>query len=381
MLHSPPMRRGFSLLAFLLIALPVAASAKQTVEVRLDNLWLLHNVQVRDVGGQPVLIFAKDGIVERPVTSAISIHDITAHLQVPDTTQMQFLWHSLDKEQGNFNIYPFTLRPGEVVANIPAADLPEWDPRTDRIGFSLPEGGALYLEGLELTQYTAAERWSHSLRSFWTLNEFRAHSINFLWGPLLAKSETGIDELYDHFPPYAHSGNRWIYAFTILMCAGFALAAWIREKRIATGALLGLIIGSAAAWMLLDVRMGAEFLSYVRTDWSNYVQRPTSERTLRGTEDLYGLLESASPFTTGQNSVGLLAPKGIPVFPYAQYFLSPARPVQQAPFPDDITTWIVFHRPDVHTQSGALVLDDGTVLGRGKEVSRTSDYSFVFVEQ
>lgn len=363
----------------LLLLLPLRSMAAQVTEIPpLPAAWDLRQVSVQQEQGGLLLFFAPNASIFATTPPGSVIDEVRLHVQVPTTTNAQFVWHPTHLPSDTMGVFPVRLAAGGTGVSIPAADIRSWDRRTDRIGLTLDEGGVAFLAGATLTRLSAWEKMTNAWRTFWKPDTFAAHTINFLWGPLLTVTPSGYHGLYDLFPPLARSGMRVLLTLLLAGAAVGGVWAWIRSRGVATGIWQGLFLAIALCWAVLEVRMSSEMAGYVHADLRSYVTAPVQQRSLRGTRDLFALLELAAPHVRGAAHIGVLAPRGVPLFSYAQYAFHPTVPVPAPPFPTDTDIWLVFHRPGVQTGSGRLVLEDGTVIAAGEVLERTPEGSVVF---
>jgi hypothetical protein len=140
-----------------------------------------------------------------------------------------------------------------------------------------------------------------------------------------------------------------------------------------------------ALWLLLDLRIGLELMSYSVTDLRTYAFADESDRLLRTHEDLYAILPLAVPVLQEQERFALLTQRDTPDYANVRYQSYPAVPVP-VHAPEDgegLRLWFVLRRPDasvddtgrivLRTKEGALPLSPP-----GKIIKRLHDGSFLF---
>lgn len=293
--------------------------------------------------GQPL-----DGPADAITLRVRSVRPVTAH----------FVWQPTDGsgETGLYQIpiaipYTETARDVDVVLSTHS----EWDWRTDLMGIVFPPGTELILEEMNVRHWTPMEKLIEGWKSFWTFDDFKPHSINFLWGPLIATNGPARAELYATLPPRSWSATRIFLG--ILFAAGTAgmFLAVVRRNRD-----LGLGIFAAtfcALWLLFDLRMGAEIVSYAADDLRTYVFADEDERSLRSHGVIYTLFNQVLPEIKKHERYALFSPPGSVVYPNLRYLSYPSVAVLPGQDMTGLTLYVVFG-------DTGIALDDQSRLTR-----------------
>ena len=131
-----------------------------------------------------------------------------------------------------------------------------------------------------------------------------------------------------------------------------------------------------AVWILLDLRMGSEFLSWVAHDNRTYISVPAGSRTFRDRERFYDFADFAAPFVFDRSSYLFFTDREWPYLGNMRYRTYPAIPGNAI---DKDDTWVIFHRPDLGVDNaGRITMNGEPVTAPGKILGRFDDSSFVF---
>lgn len=304
----------------------------------------------------------------------------------PVGTDIIFLWHRRDAPHGNMVELPLVLLPDTapqtIHLNLPR--YPEWDPSTDRIGFALPKNSSFVLQTISFTRWSLWDKAIAALHSFWTFDTFRPYAINFLWGPVIGWNPIWQEQLFTSIPPVGWSASRVF--LSLLLPIGVLCLFFCSRQRFGFSACrsASIFFGTifVGFWLLFDVRMGLELLSYVKTDWETFLLKPPSERHFRVFENFNAIAEESIPFLITSPQYGFVGPRGAPFGSLLRYFTYPIRPV----FPSDPEEqrerpryWLVAFRNDAWVGSrGELLLGDSLLAGPGTIVKQFGKDAFLF---
>lgn len=304
----------------------------------------------------------------------------------PLRTDLLFLWHRRDAPTGHMIEFPLAFSPADtpqtVRLNLPRFQ--QWDPATDRIGFSLQKDSSIILQNVTFTRWSFWDKTVAAFRSFWTFDTFRPYSINFLWGPTIGWNPVWQEQLFDHTPPVGWSAAR---VFLSLLLAAFVLCLLfcIRRRtpaarRSAALALGGIFVGF---WLLFDARMGLELLSYVKADWATFLLQPQGTRSFRIFKNFPDIAAESVPLLTLSPRYGFVGPHGAPFGSLLRYYTYPAaRPVSSNDPQEQrklARRWLVAFRDDARiSQSGELFLGDTLLAGPGTIVKQFGKDAFIF---
>ncbi len=317
-----------------------------------------------------------DGFLELPTLSERA-DTVTLTVTNIHTPKVALIWRTQTLNNGEYYQHDAPLPVGQSQnVSIALHNVSEWDSNATTLGLAFPAGSELLLERIEWRSYTLFEQFLSGLQSFWTTDSFTLYSINFLWGPLIATTPEGRAMLYDGFPPTAWSAMHVFYGVFFLTIIIGGTVAWNRSHR-RRAFLLLLATTATTLWIILDLRMSYEIVSYIRDDWSTYVLPPADKKTLRTHATLYGVLSEAKLLLGQDDHYVLLAQEGTPFFANVRYALYPAVPIPPAEARGP-TAWIILGNKHISVLSGAL-LQDGVVLSpRGTLVERFDDSSFFY---
>lgn len=320
-----------------------------------------------------------DGFLQFPgLTSPADVVRLRVTNAAP--AEIAVLWRTDALEPGEYYQKNVLLPAGEgKEATLLLHQVPEWTWSAPFIGIAFPAGTRLMIEEMEWRHYTLAEKTLHAWRSFWTTDQFRLYSINFLWGPLLATTPEARATLYDALPPSSWSATRVFYVVLIGIALALLSMRWF-QPNMGTKRLLAIFaIAGSAMWIVFDMRMTQEILAYVRDDWRSYVLKEQGERTLRSHVTLYDALYTINNLLGTDARYVLIAEENTPFFSNVRYALYPATPVLPSDDTTGIQAWVVLGREDISVQDNKIIRSDGTVLVEGGTVvHRFDEISFFY---
>lgn len=254
----------------------------------------------------------------------------------------------------------------------------DWKGADRKMGLMLPPNSSILLHRIELTEWNMFEQWIAAEKSFWVFDEYRPYSINFLWGPQIGWNPVERTQLYDFLPPIYTSGT--LLSYQELLAAMIIIGIWAyaripkserKEKflRIA-GALLLLF------WVIFDVRMGGEFLSWVIRDQKTYIGANIETRTFRDRDRFYDFAEFAAEKIKDRESYIFFAEQPWPYLGNMRYITYPAIPGIDIEHDD---TWAIYHRPDISVGADGKLVNEGQAISApGTIIGRFDASSFIF---
>lgn len=314
------------------------------------------------------------GPLEKPVDI------ISIRARSPRPTKAAILWQPRGGKPGEL---------AQIAANIPGGgaleqtdiimnEYPEWNWETGQLGLWLPAGSDVLIEEIQFRHWPFYERTIERWKSFWTFDTFRPYSINFLWGPLVAGNGPVREHLYDILPPNAPSVTRYFYVFIALAAAITLITALKKSRRPA--ALGGFLAVCAALWLIFDIRMGAEILSYAAHDMNSYVLAEPNERELRNYDTIHATIDRMIPAIQKHEIFVMLAPFREVYFPLLRYKAYPSLIVTDPVAESGATAWAVFERDDVRIdEQGRLVQGEAVMTPPGHVEVPVSNNTFLFV--
>lgn len=293
-------------------------------------------------------------------------------------TTVYLLWaYADDPEHLNYTI-PIDVPSGTLV-DIPfsLSDVAGWSGGEKNIGIVLVPDTTILLHAIKFDALNPFETFAEMMKSFWTFDAIRTYSINFLWGPSIAFSPAERAKLFLTVPPTSLSGTFVIFTalFLILGILFLARRKIVRETTKRT-LLIASLITMLCAWLLLDLRMGLEFLDGVRMDHQQYIGVPESDRTFRDRNRFYDFAAFAESLVADRSSYIFFAEQQWPYLGNMRYLTYPAIPGIDIDHDD---TWVIYRRSDVSVSpTGELTIDGQPVTAPGRILGRFDEHSFVF---
>lgn len=313
----------------------------------------------------PVTIF-RQLVLDHPVD--------TVELRVTTATPVQatFLWHVRNTAADRIVQLPVALDANGGLpsrSTVAVLNYPVWDRYADAIGLTIPAGADVTINEIRLIGLPWYERWGNAAASLFVFDNFTRHSINFLWGPLLAFDPETRDTLYDHSPPMAWSVNRVLLPTLALGLIAIAGLWWASRLSRRAALLTGLAL-VAGCWLLFDLRMGAELLVYARDDFKNYVLQPLGQRKLRGMADFHDSMALFLQVTKGKDRLGFVSDGDLLLDSSAVYEAYPRQIVLPGEPQDGVDTWLVYYRTDATVSpTGQLMLGDTPLSPPGGRIA------------
>ncbi len=306
----------------------------------------------------------------------ISPEAATIVATTPDSTDIYFIWsYNNDPMKHSFDV-GVTLRGGEEKLNsFSLSDVRNWKRGDKQIGIALPSNTQIKIHRIELYQWNVVERLTEALRSFWTMDQYRPYTINFVWGPEMATNPVERSELFQVLPPMSISGI-FVLSILLLMILGilgvyFYTTGKNKKKFLKTAALCIL-----AFWMLFDLRMGSEFLGYMIHDAKTYIAAPEGQKVLRDRDRFYDFAAFAAPFVADRETYVFFAQLQWPYLGNMRYITYPAIPGID---PEHDDTWVVYDRPDLSVGPSGQVMAEGEAISfQGKVLGKFDEHSFIF---
>lgn len=319
-----------------------------------------------------------DGVLKMPVPT-VRADALVITLTNIASPRIALLWQNEGMRQGEYYQENVDLPTGatqRVIVDVDA--IPEWNGSPTGVGIAFPANTEVLVESIEWREYSAAEKLSNAFISFWTPDTFKMYSINFLWGPLISTSPEAREVMYDGLPPKAWSATRVLYALFAIAVIVALIARFTDSVRGPTRMKTILLVAGAALWILFDVRMTQEIVSYAARDWSTYVLVRGDDRTLRSHSTLYDVLDRLDSLLEDDDRYVLVTNEGTPFFSNVRYKLYPALP--ESPTPNATArSWIVLGVRGVAVKDGSIVLPNGTALSpKGTVIEQFDDGSFFF---
>lgn len=331
----------------------------------------------------------KDGFLswKSPLLQPIEVITLRVRNHSPQATDAALLWHPQNAPEGKSLALYFTIPAGGKTQNVhisPAA-IGDWDWTSDEIGFGFPAGTDITIEGIAWQHWPLPERVMEAWKTFWTFDEFRPYSINFLWGPQLAFDPITRAELFQHLPPLSWSVLRIIYPLFLLPILFGLLYVFThddRRKALRIAIIVFLTI-TAASWVILDLRSGTEIVTYAMNDVRSYAFKENNiGQDFRTHENFYALAHLALPLLMEEPRYVLLTQKEAPFYANLRYMTYPALPITSDKDTRGIPLWFVLKRADIRVDESGRLLEGTTVLAAsGAIIQQLSKDSFLYRTQ
>ncbi|NOS66784.1 MAG: hypothetical protein HOO67_00215 [Candidatus Peribacteraceae bacterium] len=375
------------LTAAALLAMPTAALAMtETVWNFLDgqvpggDSWRYSGIDVPQTTPEGLRVTASndDGsmLVDLALPHPTQVVYITLASRTDETAK--FLWHRRADVPGNLLELPFTITGGGTEQTV-ALDLdpyPQWDARTDAIGLSFPQGSDVLLREIRFSHWNIFDQTMEVAKSFWIFPKFNPYNINFIWGPVITFNPVGTESIFSTLPPRGRSGMWLLYAALIVVAGGLiAYGIWKGKKQ---SLVVIFFLAYAAVWILFDVRMGAEILSYVKNDYDTYLSKPMGQRIFRTYLSFNDMMDRTAPWLEDVEELGVLRETS-PIIAMTRYFSLPATVVEPDGPRPDVKLWLVYHRDDVTVDGeGRLTVGGVPWSAPGRIVEQLDTRAFLF---
>ena len=366
-----------------LLLVPSFACARQAVTWDFTNGNVPGNWDIRGWSAAPTpeadglhIVTSKDGGMLRTLDAGFGVDMVRVTFARGGNFQASFIWNVPNDSQDTIYQLPFMAEESRPDVQLDLGSAQGWTRFATRVGLYLPAGTDIFLKSIELSGGTPAEKIFNGWKSFWTFEYFGNTSINFLWGPILRFTPL-YTTVFDSNPPQGWSVNRVFYALLILAAIALAIAVIIKKYSMRRATQLFFII-TFGLWIFYDLRMGLQFLSFVKSD-EQYVTGATDQ--FRVYENFYAALKKSVPSLQKYPTYVFLYPKGSSVASRVAYFAYPSRPVAENDDTTGVKTWFVFRRPDVTIDAdGRLIRNGGSkvfAIG-GKIIKQFDATSFLY---
>ncbi len=384
------MRLSRFLIAFVCLLPAVAAAENMEIWNFVGGMPKSATVQQIDearLTGQGLLIKTNtDGFVlwdDYPIPGPAEV--ITIRVRSARQAEAALLWPRSAADENDLLQLFFTIPATNEFQDIDiiVSDYPEWSHNAKRLGIGFPAGSDLVIEQISFRHWAMTEKIIEGWKSFWTIDEFRPYSINFLWGPLISTNEPARAILYEGLPPKAWSVTRLFYLLIIL--AGVAatwLAMFAKDKNVGRQKGILLFAGTCIAlWLIFDLRMGIEVLTYAKRDIQSHLLAPDSDKYLRTHGRFYTLAEKLVPDIVAHKQYVLVTIEGSPYGANMRYMTYPAVPVTPDGNISGVPLWVIIERPDIIVDAqNRLITADGKVLSApGHIIKQIDSGNFLFI--
>mgnify|MGYP003394278221 CR=1 FL=1 len=367
------MRFRSALVILGLIALPLSASAVEVTtwdftDGQVPGQWNVKEITSAAPTAEGLRVRTDtSGLMWRDIGETGGFDSVTLIVTSPKDITARLIWHRRGDETNLLTPLDFTIpkSSGPQKIHIAPEGYSRADPHADELGLSFAAGTDILIHAIQLERWSTGEKFMNALKSFWTPDEFRPYAINFLWGPLLAFTPTGRDQLFQRLPPLAASAVRLFYGLILLAGIGGIVAVFFARgnERVRRGALATFACLLIGLWLLFDLRMGGEILSYVRSDFRTHVLPDAGQKTLRTHGSFYDVAATVLPELRKEERYALITDSDSPIYSNLRYMSYPSLPlVPGNTVTNGLQLLFVYDRPDIRFVNGSLLNPDGTNL-------------------
>lgn len=375
-------------LSCVLLCVPFAASAfTESVfhfqNGSLDANWQGFGSLKAELGddGLHVMSFGTGSLVADITNDLLTPAPDAAILTTTSATDIdgKFTWY-INGESSYYTL-PLTIAAGENVETpILFRNVAPWTAgKITKIGFELPPGASLTIHTLLFGKWNVVEKFAETVLSFWKFDVYKPYSINFVWGPYLATNPIQARYLFQFLPPNGVSGTYVLQGILLAILFVLSLIAIkrypfpaIRKQRLLEQTFAVLLV----FWLLMDIRMGSQFLAWVSHDMKTYTFANPQTRTFRDRGQFYDFATFVAPLVADRKSYVFFADQPWPYLGNIRYLTYPSIPGNNVTTDD---TWVIFNRPDISVSSGGVLVSNGEVVSKpGKILGRFNENSFVF---
>ena len=372
----------------LLLLVPCGAAAETTIEWDFSNKQFQRDWQVSgnpsfEATQEGLIIFANDKtLFGRSIDPQNRIEVISLDYKTEEAIEGWIYWHVPGSEEEDLMRVPLLFSPTEGVGNV-SVNMTEYKKRihADFVGIGMPTGSALLIQNITLMSWNPGEKLIEALKSFWTFDQRKPSSVNFLWGPHIVFNPRARELLFTVTAPTEESANRYFY---LVMILGIVWGFIKIRKRPASKkkVLTTLFMMMAVLWVFYDFRMGSEFFGYMQRDYRTYWSRPIGERTFRERSYFNDFAAGITPLVQDSEKYIFTAPHRWPFLGLVRYYTYPSVPTHPFQEEERVDTWVVYKRPDIQINNRGELENEGIILSTpGKILHEFEEGSFIFREQ
>ncbi len=358
------------LIGILLVSFPLAVAAKDSIVWDFSNQqtppgrWDVHGFSNIKATNEGLLISPEnDGYMTARTQFNRSIDAVIFTLQTEQNMELLLLWKQPDIIVEGYNQLPFIVTGDTDVQeiDIDLSTLEVWDSRAPEFGMALPNNATILLKSIEFVSWNPIEKFLNGILSLWKFDVFAPQAVNFMWGPWLNFNPVARGDMFQMDPPLGLTAMWLVYI--ILFVAGLKLAKdLIRKNKDKSKALITFACVFAGLWLLLDLRMGSEILSYAITDWKNYILAEDGDKNLRNHLSFHETVSEILPELESQSPYLFLGPGKTIYFSAMRYYSYPHLAVENGPLAEKATIGFVFGNAEAKIEdNGKLVTSKGII--------------------
>lgn len=364
------MRRLF--LLTVLLVLPQFASAANTTVWELQNQqkiegWNMNNLTEVSLLKEGLVVTTQtEGQLIKPTDISHSVDTVAISYISLTGGKGMFLWRPPHFTGSQVFQVPIVFDRSQTTQRmvLDLSNIPEWDPQSDRMGFVIGANSQVVLQRVEFTGPSFVDYIVYPLKTFFKFDQIRPYSVNFLWGPLMTYRADQLASLFAVPPP---NGDSWNWMFYSMFAAGGLLIFWARKQ--GKSQMVTIVVAVACSiWILYDVRMGAEMMSYAKKDLKTWWSKPIELRQYRDRGSFTAFTQMIKPYLEGEDYYVFMASRGWPFQGAMRYEQYPALPVA----PDNaenVRTWVVYDKPGVTLDTdNRITLENGNAISPPGEI-------------
>jgi hypothetical protein len=368
----------------LMLVMPIALHAKETETLDFSEGKI--NAEWRGVG--PITIERRaDGILLQTgegtgmllTSSALSFLPHAAEIEaiVPESVAVKFIWSHVSDPEERTAYIQFTLRRNGTHDPVLLSRSNNWTKGQKEMGLLIDPHSVVFIKKIHFTKWSLFEQIKSGIRSWMQFDTLRPYSINFVWGPQIGWNPMEVNVMYDNVPPISTSAF-WMFSLgltviCIIVLIGNVTKAHFLRRMVNTRVLL---VAIGACWMVLDLYMGAQFLSWVRTDFATYISQPPETRTFRDRSNFYDFAMKAKELVSDRETYIFMSEVPWPYLGNMRYITYPSIPAFRVGTDD---TWVIFERVEMDVSpAGELTFNGDPVTHPGTVLSRPSTHTMVF---
>ena len=377
-LDNPPVRFRNALIVLALTCIPftVHAASKTTWSFlggQIGPEWRITGQAktTAEIGGLRIAP-QEDVKVFREAQFLHAVDSVEITYLSPQDAQAVLLWHRPGDPAEDVVQLPFLFSSTMVASTIKIDTgwYDEWSLHPDMVGLMLPKGADIQLLQLSFTGWNLWDKVVGFVRSYWTFDRFSPYSVNFLWGPIFTVSPIARESLFAELPPHGTYANTVWYLLLLVMIAGCTAWGWKSHNR--RNVILCVAGFLGALWIVLDLRMGMEAISYARADLTEYWMQPDAEKKFRERGDFPAFLSAVRPLLTDRGRYVFLTQFEYPLLGLMRYHTYPSEPVAPEKITEGVDTWVIYDRPEIAMNA------EGQLTSEGKPISLPGEMLLAF---
>ncbi len=342
--------------------------------------WLINGQfkSAADMGGLRI-IAESDVNVFRKLQTEHGVDAVEITYLSLQKTEAALIWHLPGTPENEVVQLPISFAASTVptTKRIDAGRYEEWIRHPDVVGLRLGKGSDIQIIQIRLIGWNTQEKVWNALQSYWTFDTMSPYSVNFLWGPVFTGSPITRTTLYTDLPPKGLYAN--IVWYALLLLAGAVAIAWAKIFKQRRQSTLAFVMIAGSIWMLSDIRMGAEIVSYALHDIASMnVDNPRDQR-FRERASFPAFIHAVAPLVADRGRYVFLTQYPYPFLGLMRYHTHPALPVGPEAAADGLDTWVIFARGDIGMNEAGQLTSEGKIVSPpGRILLEFGPDTFVF---